>query len=221
MQFINAATGQNSVLVGDELESCTQDVEAVTCPHPDGSGRNVIFVDTPGFDDTQITDYVVLQRIANWMKETYQEKTFLNGLLFFHRITDTRMRGTPLRNLTMFEALCGKDALHNVVLTSTMWDEVFPDVGETREAQLIQEFWKPLMGTTCRTARFDKSSKESASDIVKLFDINPPRALLVQKEMVDYQKDLQGTSAFKALARWWSSAFKHLGQRIRFRRRNP
>ena len=33
------------------------------------------------------------------------------------------MAGTLLKNLRMFEELCGKDALKNVILTTTMWDE--------------------------------------------------------------------------------------------------
>ncbi|GLB39664.1 putative 50S ribosome-binding GTPase [Lyophyllum shimeji] len=101
-------------------------------------------VDTAGFDDTERTDYQVLEQIANWLKETYEEHITLTGLLFFHRITDVRMRGTPLRNLTMFEALCGQEA--SVVLTTTLWDEVHPQIGEARERELREEFWGTLDG---------------------------------------------------------------------------
>ncbi|KAG6842249.1 hypothetical protein C0991_000219 [Blastosporella zonata] len=209
----------SSVIVSDDLASCTQDVQAINYPHPDGSGRNIIFVDTPGFDDTEKTDFEVLEQIADWMKEThvsiksklyrlskifrrYQEQVILTGLLFFHRITDVRMRGTPLRNLTMFEALCGKDALQNVVLTTTLWDEVDSGVGVSREGQLQRDFWAPLMGEGCRTARFSNTF-QSAWKVIGLFDINAPRPLLVQREMVDEKKDLKATSAFKALVHWW------------------
>ncbi|KAG6912003.1 hypothetical protein DXG01_000251 [Tephrocybe rancida] len=200
--FINVATENRSVAVGHDLASCTQDVQTISYPHPDGSGRNIIFVDTPGFDDTEKTDFQILEKIAAWMKETYQEQVTLTGLLFFHRITDVRMRGTPLRNLTMFEALCGKDALENVVLTTTLWDEVDSTVGVSREHQLQKEFWAPLMGEGCRTTRFGNTF-QSAWDVINLFDINTPRPLLLQREMVDGEMPLKATSAFKALASWW------------------
>ena len=44
------------------------------------------------------------------------------------------MVGTPLKNLRMFEELCGKDALKNVILTTTMWDEVDEETGLARES---------------------------------------------------------------------------------------
>ncbi|KAF5384897.1 hypothetical protein D9615_001483 [Tricholomella constricta] len=201
--FINVATRQSSVVVSDDLESCTQDVQAVSYPHPDASGRNVIFVDTPGFDDTERTDFQVLELIATWMKET-QEHITLTGLLFFHRITDSRMRGTPLRNLTMFEALCGKDALENVVLTTTRWDEVQESTGAPREEQILNDFWKPLMGKECKTARFN-NTHTSAWNVIDLFNINSPHVLLIQKEMVVDQKDIKATAAFMALVRWWEA----------------
>ena len=69
-QFINVATGQPSTTIGHDLESCTQDVQAVSCSHPDGSGRNVVFVDTPGFNDSGRTDYDVLKSIAKWLEKT-------------------------------------------------------------------------------------------------------------------------------------------------------
>ncbi|KAG6856638.1 hypothetical protein H0H87_002228 [Tephrocybe sp. NHM501043] len=229
--FINVATQSTSVIVSDDLASCTQEVQAISYPHPDGSGRNIVFVDTPGFDDTEKTDFQVLEQIADWLKETYsltldepaqltdfssryQAQVTLTGLLFFHRITDVRMRGTPLRNLTMFEALCGKDALENVVLTTTLWDEVDSTIGITREGQLQKEFWAPLMGEGCRTTRFSNTF-QSAWDVINLFDINSPRPLLVQREMVDEEKELKATSAFKALVHWWEQTVIKLKGRFR------
>ena len=57
-------------VVGNDLESCTQDVRAFGCLHPDRSGRKVVIVDTPGFDDTNKPDYVVLKLIAEWLEKT-------------------------------------------------------------------------------------------------------------------------------------------------------
>ncbi|KAG1740779.1 uncharacterized protein EDB91DRAFT_1281465 [Suillus paluster] len=131
--------------VGHDRESCTQGVTAFAYPHPDGSGRNVVFVDTPGFDDSVRTDYEVFKEIAAWLKKTYKERVTLSGILFFHRITESRMRGTPLRNLSVFKELCGTNALENVILTTTMWDEVPEHIRSQREQQLKTQFWQEMM----------------------------------------------------------------------------
>ena len=57
-------------IVGDNLVSCTQEVRAFGCSHPDRSGRKVVLVDTPGFDDTERSDYDILNVIALWLEQT-------------------------------------------------------------------------------------------------------------------------------------------------------
>lgn len=60
----------SDVVIGHELDSCTQEVRAFSCLHPNGSGQKVVLVDTPGFNDTERTDYDILQNIALWLKAT-------------------------------------------------------------------------------------------------------------------------------------------------------
>ena len=40
------------------------------CSHPDNPDRNVVFLDTPGFDDARKTDAEVLMAIAHWLNTT-------------------------------------------------------------------------------------------------------------------------------------------------------
>jgi predicted GTPase len=56
--------------VGDALNSCTQEVRAFGCLHPDGSGRKVVIVDTPGLNDTERSDRSILETIAQWLEQT-------------------------------------------------------------------------------------------------------------------------------------------------------
>jgi hypothetical protein len=102
------------------------------------------------------------------------------------------------------------DALQNVVLTTTMWDEVVGDVGLRRERQLQTDFWQPMMSRGCRMARFS-STPESAWEIVNLFNIVTRRPLKAQREMVDQGRGLTQTSAFSALLRWWERLISALG----------
>ncbi|KAG1740777.1 kinase-like domain-containing protein, partial [Suillus paluster] len=212
--FINAATRSECARVGHDMESCTQGVTSFAYPHPDGSGRNVVFVDTPGFDDSVRTDHEVLKEIAAWLKKTYKERVTLSGILFFHRITESRMRGTPLRNLSVFKELCGTNALENVILTTTMWDEVLEHIGSQREQQLKTQFWQEMMSHGSRTARFT-ASFDSAWEIVKHFDATTPRPVQLQKEMVDEGKALSETSAYAVLTRWWTQLVAHFRQLLR------
>ncbi|KAH7918576.1 hypothetical protein BV22DRAFT_1051648 [Leucogyrophana mollusca] len=66
------------------------------------------------------TGYDILKEIAKWLEMTYRQRITFSSILFFHSISENRMRGAPLRNPDMFEELCGMNALQNVVLTTTM-----------------------------------------------------------------------------------------------------
>lgn len=70
-QFINQVFGCKVAEVHDELESCTQTVRAFGCMHPHQTGQKVIIVDTPGFDDSNRTDFEILEELAQWLENTY------------------------------------------------------------------------------------------------------------------------------------------------------
>ena len=63
IQFIKHAGGNPEI--SDGLESCTADVSEFEVKDPDG--RDVVFVDTPGFDDTYKSDIEILTQIAEWL----------------------------------------------------------------------------------------------------------------------------------------------------------
>lgn len=65
--MINQIAGREAVIVGHDLQSCTSSIQHVIIPHPTDSGRRIILVDTPGFDDTYVDDAEILRRIALWL----------------------------------------------------------------------------------------------------------------------------------------------------------
>ncbi|KAH7923803.1 kinase-like protein [Leucogyrophana mollusca] len=154
--FINIATEKTYSIGGHNLESCTQEVRAFKCPHPRLEGRNVVFVDTPGFDDTHRTGYDILKEIEKWLKTT--QRTTLSAILVFHPVSESRKRGTPSRNFNMFQELCGVN--HKVVLTTTMWDKVPAEVGDQRDSQLREEFLGQMIWQWCLTARFESTWRQ-------------------------------------------------------------
>ena len=103
------------------------------------------------------------------------------------------MVGTPLKNLVMFEKLCGKNAFQNVILTTTMWDKVDEETGETREKELKSKYWHT-------TGRFMRTRESAFNLIYPLIGTANERSLvLLQKELVDMGKKLPSTSAGRKL----------------------
>ena len=106
------------------------------------------------------------------------------------------MAGTPLKNLRMFEELCGKNAFHNVILTTTMWDEVDEETGQLREQELKSEYWRSMLERNSTTSRFTHSRDSALRLIEPLIDAaNKKSSLLLQQEMVDMRAKLPATSA--------------------------
>jgi predicted GTPase len=65
--FINLASG-SELHVGETLESCTDEVNA-TAPF-EFEGRQVVLVDTPGFDDTDKSDTDILLMISEYLAQS-------------------------------------------------------------------------------------------------------------------------------------------------------
>lgn len=106
------------------------------------------------------------------------------------------MAGTPLKNLRMFEELCGKNALKNVILTTTMWDEVDEETGVAREQQLKNIYWKGMIDRQSHTGRFEGTRDSAFRLIGPLIDqANERHELLIQRELCDLDVRLKDTSA--------------------------
>jgi hypothetical protein len=128
----------------------------------------------------------------------YKRDIKLAGILYFHRISDNRVAGTPLRNLQMFERLCGRNYFENIILTTTMWDKVGEDIGSHREKELKGEFWKTMINQGSKTIRYH-NTQESAWEILDSVVGHRRHAVLLQREMVDMKRQLLKTQAGQTL----------------------
>ena len=110
------------------------------------------------------------------------------------------MAGTPLKNLRMFEQLCGKNAFHNVILTTTMWDEVEEKTGEDRERELKTHYWRTMLERNSTTSRFLRTRESAFNLIDPLIEAaNRKFSVLLQGELVDMRKSLPATAAGQEL----------------------
>ncbi|KHE87552.1 hypothetical protein GE21DRAFT_1331765 [Neurospora crassa] len=192
--FISHCMGVDLGIVGHGLQGCTQAVDFYVFPYSESV--NVYLVDTPGFDDTNLTDSDVLKAIGTWMGDTYSKDIKLNGIIYLHRITDPRMVGSAKKNLFIFKKLCGENALKNVTLATTMWEAVQPSDGERREHELLetQDFWGYMRSKGAKVERH-YNNRESAMRILSKFFTEEQVVTAMQEELVNGKKKLSDTEA--------------------------
>ncbi|KZP32134.1 hypothetical protein FIBSPDRAFT_1037208 [Athelia psychrophila] len=190
--FIEYATQQAGESVGHSLESKTSEIRAVRCQHL-RDHESVIFVDTPGFDDTHRSDIEILSQIAGWFVKAYKQKVPISAIIYLHRISDNRMAGSPLKNLQMFASMCGQEAMPRVVLATTMWGETTTATGERREKELKGTFWTDMIAQGCTVQRFGDSYPSAWQLVGKLPTVQ--ENVILSREIFDDKKKLNETAA--------------------------
>ncbi|KZT74204.1 hypothetical protein DAEQUDRAFT_702482 [Daedalea quercina L-15889] len=188
--FINCAAKSNLV-VGHTLQSCTSDIQ--TAPMQLGH-EQVTLIDTPGFDDTEIPQTEILQLIATFLQKTFSGGKQLTGIIFLHRISDIRMSGISMQTYRLFRKLCGDSAMTNVVIVTTMWETVDPQLGEQRLQQLEKNYFKDAVDRGARILRHDNTSHSAAAILSKLLR-KPAKVLRIQDQLVAEHKTIPQTDA--------------------------
>ncbi|KIX99691.1 uncharacterized protein Z520_04326 [Fonsecaea multimorphosa CBS 102226] len=177
-----------TAIIGEGLRSMTAKVEA----HPaakDIDGRRVIFVDTPGFDDTDRSDTDILREIVNWLNVTYEKGIKLTGIVYLHGIHLPRLGGTARTNIHLFRKLCGDESMSSVALATTHWGSVESDRIQQRQRhkELIEtnDFWKEMIANGAKDFKHDQGSLSALRIVRYLLEQRPPggMALTVQEEM--------------------------------------
>ncbi|KAF5372396.1 hypothetical protein D9757_011613 [Collybiopsis confluens] len=194
--FIKLLSGNDSVKTGDSLESETIDVRCVDFVDEE-TGRKVILVDTPGFDDSRdgVTDTDILKKITGFLLEEYDNKRKLNGIIYIHSIASTRFSGQSVRNLKMFKNLCGAETYKNVVILTTFWDDrSAKKMGEKREAELKSKFCLQLAQGGAAFMRHNRTKSSSHKVLDYIFTLVPTDVQITKEIRVD-GKTLEDTAA--------------------------
>lgn len=79
-----------------------------------------------------------------------------------------------------------------------MWDKVSEDIGVQREKELKGEYWKAMIKQGSKTIRY-RNTRESAWEILDNIIGHKQQAILLQKEMVDMERQLRETNAGQTL----------------------
>jgi hypothetical protein len=161
------------------------------------SKTKVIFVDTPGFDDTYKSDVDILREIADRLSQAYGDNIKLTGIIYLHRIADVRLGGAAMKNLSVFKELCGDDAFSSVVLATTWWDAVDLAIGKQREKELTttELFWMRMLKRGSKLFRQDNGVQSARKIVDYLVDRKLLVTLKIQEELVTEKKTLDQTGA--------------------------
>lgn len=175
----------------------TQELGTYKFRHKD---RTIVLVDTPGFDDTTQKDADILKLLADWLESMYRAGTKLSGIIYLHRISDDRMRGSSMRSMRMFRKLCGESFYRNLLLGTTCWSLISEEIGVQREKELMtdQNFWKGLIAKGAQFVRIPDDgwdAKELVYDLARM----EPASLQIQEEMVDQHINFNDLSAAQTL----------------------
>jgi hypothetical protein len=177
---------------------------------------NVHLVDTPGFDDTRISDEDVLNNIAFWLSVSYEADVRLSGIVYLHPMHKVRMGGSAHKNLRMFKELVGEESLSSVVLATNMWSKVSEDVGKRREQELKEDRdkWADMIGNGSVVFRHD-DTRESALRIVDfILSKKQTTVLNLQRQMNEQGMELDATDAGREYRRELETQVQGLDQKI-------
>ncbi|KPA36482.1 histidine phosphotranseferase [Fusarium langsethiae] len=178
-----ARTARCDAKIGHSMVSCT-----THCAPYDVSESGSIFtlIDTPGFNDTTKDNMEILRTVTDYL-DTCSEYP-LTGIIYLHRITDTRVCGADFLNLQMLKALAGQHFYSRVVVTSTMWDtipnEELDQACQRRETALknSEKYWRDMIEGGCKYFRF-RGDQESGLQILRHFlssQSREPPAIIAQ-----------------------------------------
>lgn len=184
-------------------------------------GRTGYLIDTPGFDDTTRSDSEVLKDIAYFLANLYYKSKKLSGLIYLHRIIDPKMGGSAVKNLNIFQKMCGQTAFPSVMLVSSMWEELQPEnggtlVGERREAELRSNdrFWGTMEKGGSRVMRHNGTANSAQAILSEM--VNQKKVILeIQRQMVDQNLPLVKTVAGEFLEKEFTEARKQQEDELR------
>ena len=74
---------------------------------------------------------------------SHEDGMNITGIVYLHDICQARVTGS--KNPDMFMKLFGEDAFANVVLGTTKWTAIRQEIGQQREQELCDSFWKDMI----------------------------------------------------------------------------
>ena len=171
----------NRALMHNELGTSEAEAYEITI-----DCTTLVLVDTPGFDDIEMSDYQILHAIAAWLENSCERGQLLSGLVYLHQINKTRMSGSAVRALHLFQRICGEDNYKNVILATTFWNKIehCKQEGIDREERLLanEGFWKLMKEKGAKPMRLGKNYQDILPALMAMAE-KPTMTLEIQQEL--------------------------------------
>lgn len=176
-------------------------------------GKDVLLVDTPGFDDSSRNEGEILENITSKLAQMYVDIIPISGVIYVHDIMNEKFTGSASRYLSMCTRIVGSNALRNVTILTTKWDRDSKDNGmpekERREQMFKDKPWKELIKQGASIRRIGLADGQNAYvNIVKNVLKNVATTLQIQQELVEDKLPLNETAAGKMLDKQIQKATK-------------
>jgi hypothetical protein len=167
------------------------------------AGVTYELIDTPGFDDTnqeEHSDGIILEKLAGFLAARYGDDHLLSGMLYLHPISYSRVRGSTMTQLRVFEKLCGPDFFEHVVMGTTFWEAIDADTAVDRETEFFEtaNFFGYLKESGARNVRLYQTP-ESCLEVLEMFAQNSRAPMQIQTELANGM-ELGATGAALALS---------------------
>ncbi|KAL6248635.1 hypothetical protein RBB50_004890 [Rhinocladiella similis] len=186
-QFIREFVGSDSdalAPVSHSLKSVAPEIVISRWPQKE---RDLVLVDTPGFEDTNRTSDKVLRLVSEKFADLYRCGISINASIYLHPMTEARMQPGSIMNLSTFKSLVGEAKWRSVILLTTRWDTVEKADGVKKENELrnTKQFWGDLVDGGATIMQHNRRDRMSARNVLdKTVEFATPTPLQVQEEIV-------------------------------------
>ncbi|PVG01585.1 hypothetical protein CPB86DRAFT_781384 [Serendipita vermifera] len=189
--FITRIIGKNLGIIGHDLQSCTEYVQEFPIKY---KGNDIILVDTPSFNHTDLPNETILKRIGDWLKQKYMNNQAIAGIIFLQKITDKYP--STNRNIKTLQAICGLHYAPQVALVTTHWTEGGARKGRVFHKGFEQRWCKSLHAKGARIFRMLDDTRYHAEPILDyILNVRDyRRVLLLQDEVGRQGKSVTNTT---------------------------
>ncbi len=174
--------------------------------HFELDGRQIVLIDTPGFDDDMRSDVQILEDISKWLaKKGYLRQPQLDALIFLHPMTLNRVGGAGRNRTRLIEKILGQDAYKRVIIATTMWEDIRSE--DTAQARLQGRVgtggvWHEMCSKGATRVRHDnnhESAHRIIREVIQMSKSSEKMKPLLQSELKTLQGRVVHTSAGKEL----------------------
>lgn len=158
------------------------------------TGQTVHLINTPGFNDSLRSDGETFQELA----AAREKKLKLSGIVYLHRITETRLHGSDHRARKTFKAMCGAQGFREVIVATTVWDGLVGDAIQkphARQVQLEANISDDLIAGSGRLVAQSAGAVDVRKIVEHIITKNLQITLAFQTEHIDQGLTLHRTGA--------------------------